>query len=151
MYWAISLTYTLLGTVIFWIILSNKWNKMDRLAQLSLQQLSVFHQIPHHPEYLDLKFSIVRHSFAFLLSSALIYWVKSDFVLTAILIINFLYCWLPISRYRYRKRDLAETASRQGGEATAHFLAIPVKDSFCVIVHSVICLALTFLLYAIRP
>lgn len=153
MYWLIALTWGLIGTIIFWSHLSQQWLKIDSLERLAVCTLSFFHSVPADADtgYLPLQFSILRHAFVFLISSILIYFVKTDFILTIILLINLLYCWLPISRYRNRKKDIAETASRPNGQATAQMLSIFVKDSFCTIIHSVGCAIILYVLYAIRP
>ena len=46
MYWAITVLWTILGLVSCWVILSNKWNKIDRLTQLALQTARIYHPIP---------------------------------------------------------------------------------------------------------
>lgn len=148
MYWIITVLWTILGLVSFWVILSNKWNKIDRLIQLALQTAKTFHSIPGDENYLDLKFSVLRHSFVFVLSSVLIYFIKSDFWLTVILIICFLYhgC-MTVIRYRYRKKELANTSSKE----TIEIIKIPINDSFAIVVHAISCLVFTYVLYAIRP
>lgn len=151
MYWAITFSWFIVGTVVFWSVLSNKWNKIDPLFRKVLQTSRIFHPVPGDSGYLDLKFSMLRHSIAFLIFSAIIYFVKVDFVLSIILFLNVLYCWLPISRYRFRKKDVAETAMRPNGQATAEIISIPVKDSLCTVTHAIISAILIWVLYAIRP
>lgn len=153
MYWIIALSWTIVGFVVFWLHLSQRWQKIDALSRLTVRTLGVFHPVPADAElgYLPLQFSIARHAFVFLVSSVVIYFVKADIVLTIVLLVNLLYCWSPISRYRYRKKDIAETASKPNGQATAQMLSIFVKDSFCTIIHSVGCIIILYVLYAIRP
>lgn len=148
MYWAITVLWTIVGLVSFWVILSNKWNKIDRLIQLALQTARIYHPIPGDENYLDLKFSILRHSFFFALSSVLIYFIKSDFWLTVILIICFLYhgC-MTVIRYRNRKKELESTSSM----ATIEVIKVPINDSFVIVVHAITCLVFTYVLYAVRP
>jgi hypothetical protein len=148
MYWAITVLWTILGLVSCWVILSNKWNKIDRLTQLALQTARIYHPIPGDENYLDLKFSVLRHSFFFALSSVLIYFIKSDFWLTVILIICLLYHgYMTVKRYRYRKKELESASSM----ATKEVIKIPINDSFVVIVHAIACLVFTYVLYGVRP
>lgn len=151
MFWIIALAWGVLGTALFWIALSIKWSKIDPLFQRMFDTFRVFHPIPGFPGYLDLKFSVLRHTVAFLISAALIFWVPINWISNIVLFLNILYTWMTISRYRVRKRDVDETAMRPNGKATAEIIAIPVKDSFCVVVFSVICTALLYILFAIRP
>lgn len=153
MYWIVTLFWAIAGSIVFWSHLSRRWQKVDSLYRLSICTLRTFHPVPAEPDsgYLSLQFSILRHAFMFLISSILIYFVKADFVLTIILLLNLLYCWLPISRYRYRKNDISETASKPNGQETARILSIFVKDSFCTIIHAVGCVITLYILYAIRP
>lgn len=151
MYWVIALSWFIGGTVVFWSVLSSKWNRIDPLFRRFLQTSRIFHPIPGDPGYLDLKFSVLRHSIVFVISSIVIYFVKIDFVLTVVLFLNILYCLLSVSRYRIRKKDVAETAARPDGQATAEIISIPVKDSFCAVVHALISAVLIWILYAIRP
>lgn len=150
MYWLISISWTFVGLIVFWITLSNKWKRIDRLTLGALHTVRIFHPIPGDTNYLDLKFSVVRHSVLFLIASALFYFVRSDFVLTVTLYASMVYHGIvPVQRYRMRKKHIADL--REKSDATAHFAEIPVKDSFCVVIHAIISLALTWVLYAIRP
>lgn len=150
-YWIITVLYFIFGTVTFWCILSSKWKKLDPFVVSMLDSFRVFHPIPGYPGYMDLKFTIIRHSVVFLLSAAAIYWIKAKFVLNCVLFLNILYAGLPISRYRARKKDLEETAKRPNGSATVSFISVPVKDSFCTVVFSVLCVVVLYILFAIRP
>jgi len=67
------------------------------------------------------------------------------------LFLNVLYAGMPITRYRRRKQDVIETAMRPNGKDAAAIISIPVRDSFCTVVYSVICSALLFVLFALRP
>lgn len=150
MYWLISILWVLVGLIVFWVTLSKKWNRIDRLTLGALHTVRMFHPIPGDDGYLDLKFSIVRHVLFFLIASVLFFFVKSDFVLTITLYVSFIYhAIIPYQRYRMRKKHIADI--RKKSDATAHFAEIPVKDSFCVVVHAIISLVLTWFLYAIRP
>lgn len=151
MYWIIALLWFFLGTIAFWVVLGSRWNKIDPIFQSVLQTSRIFHPVPGEPGYLDLKFSVLRHSIVFLASSAIIFWVKANFILSILLFINVLYCMMSISRYQFRKKDVAEAAMRPNGQATATIIAIPVRDSFCAVVHAVVCVILLYVLYAIRP
>lgn len=150
MYWTISILWSVLGTIAFCFFLTNRWNKIDPIYQQLLASSRLFHPIPE-PGYLGLKFSVIRHAFSFFISSVIIFFVKIHFIINAVLLLNLLYCWAPISRYRFRKKDVRETAMRPNGQATATAIAIPVKDSFCTVVHAIVCAVLLYVLYAIRP
>ena len=151
MYWIIAIAWCVLGTAAFWITLSTKWKRIDPLFQGMFETFRVFHPIPGFPGYLDLKFSILRHAVVFLVSAVLIYWVQVKWLINVVLFLNILYAWTPISRYKHRKRDVVETAMRPNGKNTAAIIAIPVRDSFCVVVFSVVCTAILYVLFAIRP
>lgn len=151
LYWSISLSWVIIGTLIFWCILSSKWAKLDPLFIRMLDTLRVFNPIPGHPGYLDLKFTLLRHAVAFLLSAVVIFFVKFEWILWVVLFLNVLYSYSSISRYRFRKQYIEESSKKPGKEAVTDFLAIPVKDSFCAVIFSVICSVLLFALYAIRP
>lgn len=150
MFWIITIAWFILGTAAFWIMLSIKWARIDPLFRRMFETFRVFHPIPGFPNYLDLKFSVLRHAIVFLASSALIFWVNTKWFISVLLFLNVLYAWLTISRYTHRKRDVAETAMRPTGKDTAAIIAIPVRDSFCVVVFSVICSATLYILFAIK-
>lgn len=150
-YWSISLLWGIIGLFIFWGILSAKWAKLDPLFVRMLDKFRLLNPIPGHPGYMDLKFSLLRHSFVFLVSAVLIFFVKVKFVLTITLTLNVFYAYSTVSRYKYRKRYLQETAREPDSEALVSYLAVPVKDSFCVVVYSVVCAIILYVLYAIRP
>lgn len=151
MYWLITGSWTILSTVVFWIILSFKWKRIDRLTFHAIQYSRKFHPIPGDPGYLDIKFSILRHSVFFLLSSVIIYYIKSDIVLTIILLVNLWYCWSSISRYKMRREIIKTKALDPDGKAAAEIISIPVTDSFAAVIHAIGCLVLIYILYAIRP
>ena len=151
MYWAIALSWGIGGTVVFWCVLSSKWNRIDPIFRQVLQTSRIFHPVPGYPGYLDLKFSVLRHSVIFLISSVVIYFIKINFISTIILFLNAIYCLFPICRYRFRKKDVAEAYARPNGQATAEIISIPVKDSFCTVAHAILSAALIGVLYIICP
>ena len=151
MFWIITIAWFILGTAAFWITLSIKWTRIDPLFQGLFETFRIFHPIPGFPNYLDLKFSVLRHAVVFLVSAALIFWINIKWVIGLVLFLNVLYAGMTISRYKHRKRDVAETALRPNSKDTATIIAIPVRDSFCVVVFSVICSALLYILSAIKP
>ena len=150
MYWIISILWSVLGTIAFCSFLTYRWNKIDPFWQQMLDTFRILHPIPG-PGYLDLKFSIIRHALFFLASSFIIFYVKIRFILNSILFLNVLYCWMPITRYKFRKKDVAEASARPSGQSTASAISVPIKDSFCTVVHAVGCVIILYILYAIRP
>lgn len=150
MFWIITIAWFILGTAAFWIILSIKWARIDPIFHRMFETFRVFHPIPGFHNYLDLKFSVLRHAIVFLASSALIFWVNTKWLISVILFLNILYAGLTILRYTHRKRDVVETAMRPTGKDAAAIIAIPVRDSFCVVVFSVICSAMLYILFAIK-
>lgn len=150
-YWVIALAWCVGGTFVFWCFLSFKWAKLDPFFVRTLDTFRTLNPIPGYPRYMDLKFTLLRHAVAFLISAVAIFFVKINFILTLILFLNVLYAYIVISRYRYRKRYLAETAKNSDSEALLSFISIPVKDSFCTVVFSVLCVVILYILYAFRP
>lgn len=151
LYWIIVLAWSVIGTLIFWFILSVKWSKLDPLFVRMLDTFRVMNPIPGYPGYLDLKFTVLRHAIVFIISSTLIFYVKVKFVLSIVLFLNLIYAYSTISRYRFRKQHLRDTARRPNSEATLSFISIPVRDSFCTVVYSVLCVVFLYVLFAIRP
>lgn len=152
MYWIVALLWSIVGTILFWGYLSKQWQKIDMLEKMSLRTLGIFHPVPADPDtgYLRLQFSILRHAVIFLFTAVLIYIIDSSVITTILLCLNMLYCWSPISRYRYRKQDMEKAASRPDGKATANLLSVFVKDSFCTVVHAISCMVILYILFAIK-
>lgn len=152
MYWTLSIAWFLGGLIVFWATLTKKWRSIDSLTLCVLRSARMFHPIPGDVGYWDLKFSVLRHTVFFLIASILFFFVKSDFVLTVVLAVSMLYHGvMPVQRYRVRKDHIASLYRDEESRASAEFCAIPVRDSFCVVVHAIITLVLTWILYAIRP
>lgn len=151
MYWFITLLWFIGGIVIFWSILSHKWNRIDPLFRQALQYSRTFHPVPGDPSYLDLKFSMLRHSVFFLISAVILYFSDSSFVLDIILFLNSLYATLSIFRYRGRKRELAALSADPEKHNVATMIAAPIKDSFCVVIHAILCPILIAILLIIKP
>lgn len=151
MYWFISVLWCVVGTLSFWIILSFKWSKIDVLYAKSLPTLTKFHPVPGHPRYMDLKFSLLRHALFFLVSSVIVYFVKLDIFLSIVTLLNLLYAVLTIYKYRYRKKYLLGIQKDEDHLALAQIMSIPVKDSFCIVIFSVVCYIVLMVLYLIRP
>ena len=145
MYWVITFGWTILGCLILWTLLSIKWNRIDPLISSMFHTMRRFHGTPGTEGYLDLKFSVLRHSVVFLLSALVIALFDSRFMTSVISFVNLLYCWMPIARYRYRKKELHSVRS-EGSAELAGFMAIPIKDSFCTVVHAVISTVLIYIL-----
>ena len=160
MYWTITLAVSLGGLLLLWAILSAKWNRVsganDPVCRTLNTQLinsvrAAEPWLPGDPGYLDLKFSVLRHAFVFAVSAVILRFVGYGFWETVITFVNLLYAWLPISRYRYRKKLLSETAARNRRDLREHpedadgFRAILrlhenlIRDSFVVVPYGVIC------------
>ena len=151
MYWFITLLWFIGGIVIFWIILSHKWNRIDPLFRQALQYCRTFHPVPGDPSYIDLKFSMLRHSVFFLISSVILYFSDSGFVLNIILFLNSLYAALSIFRYWGRKHELAALSADPEKRNVATMIAVPIKDSFSVVIHAILCPILITILLIIKP
>jgi len=149
MYWIISFSWCVVGTAIFWMSLSAKWRRLDTAKVLTIDTFRVLHPVaPGHKNYLDLKFTLLRHAAAFLISSIIIFFVNSSFLIKLVLFLNILYIWSPVGRYRYRKKYIKEIMNDEAKE-TVSFLNTLVKDSFCTVVYSVICVVFLYVLYGI--
>ena len=152
MYWTFTIAWFLFGLVFFWNILSSKWNRIDPLYRRMFQTLMILNPIPGHEGYLDLKFSVLRHSVVFIVSAALIYWFHdARFLLNTVLTLNLLYTFSVFSRYKMRRKHLDYVKNELGEEHTAEIIQIPIKDSKVVAIHAVICVVMLYVLYGIRP
>ena len=152
LYWLIATIWAILGAVIFWIVLSVKWSRIDRFQLMVLETSRILLPIPGHPGYLDLKFSILRHAIVFLLSAAIIYFLHNvPLLLYPLLFANTLYAMMTTQRYNARKQFIKDARNRPNGSAHADIISIPIKASFLVVIFSFACLALLFILFAIRP
>lgn len=153
MYWIITILWSIVGTLVFWQHLSKQWKKINPIDKMFIPDLSRFHSVPAEPDtgYLSLQFSIVRHAFVFLISALIFYFAKPSIVINILFPLNVLYCWSPISRYRYRKQDINRTAAKPDGKDTADLLLVFVKDSFCTVVHAICCVLILYVLLAIKP
>lgn len=149
MYWKITLGWAILGTIVFWISLSLKWNRTDYFNRSMFRTLQLFNSTPGSERYLDLKFSVLRHSLVFLLSAALIAWIDSGFITSIITYANLLYCLLTIARYRFRKKEVRNAINR-GEQELANFMAVPVKDSFVTVIHAVATVIILYILPVLK-
>ena len=145
MYWTISLGWSIVGTVFLWIILSNRWNRLDHFHRVMIRQIRIFHQIPGTDGYFDLKFSVLRHAVVFLVSAIFMSWARVGFFTTTITFLNLVYCYFPIARYRFRKKEVLN-AENEGSTELASFMSILVRDSFCCVLHAVISAILLYIL-----
>lgn len=153
MYWIITILWSIVGTLFFWRHLSKRWNKLNPIDKMFIPVLSRSHFIPAEPDtgYLGLQFSIVRHAVVFLISALVLYFAKPYVVISILFSLNTLYCWFPISRYRFRRQDLKETAASPDKAHYVDLLSALVKDSFCTVVHTICCVLILFILLAIKP
>ena len=111
MYWTLTVVWFILGLILFWNVLSSKWNRIDPLYRSMFRTFMILNPIPGHERYLDLKFSVLRHSVVFIVSAALIYWFHdARFLLNTVLTLNLLYTFSVFSRYRMRRKHLAPSA-----------------------------------------
>ena len=153
MYWIITLAWSILGTISFWIYLSKQWKNINSIDKMFIPVLNRSHFTPADPDtgYLGLQFSIVRHAVVFLISALILYFASPSIVIYILFPLNASYCWSPISRYRFRRQDLKETSASPDKSHYADLLSIFVKDSFCTVVHAICCVLILFLLLAIKP
>lgn len=153
LYWVISIAWTLFSIVFFCLFLTVRWKKLDPFDRISVDRLSILHSVPGNSElgYLDLKFSIIRHSVAFLATSFIFFFVKIQFILYIVLVLSSVYCWFPIFRYINRKKHLQETMLRPEGSAVARLIAVHIQNSTCTFVNAIIIGVLQFVLFALRP
>lgn len=155
MYWSITLLVSLGGAALCWSILSSRWRIVSGagdpvlrvIAPQLIQSARTMHPVlPGQPEYLDLKFSLLRHALAFFVSAGLLWLWDSRFWETVLLWANLLYAGLTAWAYSNRKQELQEIAL----ESTERIqLVIPtrlVRDSFIVVAYSVIAAASLYLL-----
>lgn len=167
MYWIITLSVSIGGLLLLWTILTAKWSRVtcahdsiDHRFQLSLIHTTRTLQpwLPGDPGYLDLKFSVLRHAFVFGVSAVILRFVGYGFWESAITFVNLLYVWLPISRYRYRKKMTEALAAenrrahRDNPEEAEGFREILklhnalIRDSFVVIPYAIVCWLSLYLL-----
>lgn len=152
LFWSIVLGWSLLGTAVFWWILNVKWSRIDHMIQDILDAASAVYQIPGHWGYWDLKFTLMRHAFVFLLSSVTIYFLhRVTWILTPVLLFNFLYAGLTLKRYLYRKKYVHEVEVEPDYELPTEIVMVPVRASIVAIVYSMLCTALLYVLFAIAP
>lgn len=152
MYWTLTVAWFILGLILFWNVLSSKWNRIDPLYRSMFRTFMILNPIPGHEGYLDLKFSVLRHSVVFIVSAALIYWFHdARFLLNTVLTLNLLYTFSVFSRYRMRRKHLAYVKYELKEQHTAEIIQIPIKDSRIVGIHAVICVVMLYVLYGIRP
>lgn len=150
-YWIITLVFTFVGTTIAWKILSHLWNKYDIITIRVLPDLRAGYYMPGDQNYLDLKFSLARHAFMFAVTAAIMFWIKSRFVLNIFFYGYNFYTASVISRYLRRKNILKELSTSAEEKALAEILTKPFKDSRVVLIYSICASVLVCILYAIRP
>lgn len=137
LYWTIALSFAFIGTAIAWKSLTYLWNNYDRLSAMAVTRFATFHGFPGHPNYMDLKFSLARHAFVFLVTSAIFYWAKSTVTLDIFYYLSFFYNISLIFRYFHRKKTIKDLSASGEHESLVGFLIKPLKDSKVVIVYSI--------------
>lgn len=139
MYWKIALVWLIAATSILWYVLSEKWKTLDEFEKVGIARFRMMNPIPGMENYMDLKFSVIRHALCFLISSLLIYYVNLSWIIYIVMAVNALYTLLPVLRYMNRKRYLEERSREsENSSAAVKYMSIPVKDSFCTVVYSVL-------------
>lgn len=167
MYWIITLSVSIGGLLLLWTILSAKWNKVacvndpfDRHFRPQLIHSSRTFEpwLPGDVGYLDLKFSVLRHAFVFVVSAVILRFVGYGFWEYIITFVNLLYALIPVNRYRDRKRMLTHAAAENRrrlqdnpdeAEGFGEMLKLHeelVRDSFVVVPYAIICWASLYLL-----
>lgn len=150
LYWIISIAWCIVGTAVFWYIMSSKWNKLDCFFVRTIDTFRTMHpNMPGHPGYLDLKSTIIRHAAATLVFSVILFFVDAKILVRILLFLNVLYACTPISRYKSRKKYLQDLRTAGHGD-TASILLPLVRDSFIPVIHAIICAVVIFVLYGIR-
>ena len=153
MYWFVTFFTSVILAVVFWVTLTRKWDKTAQkdgniywYADMIKMARTFDPDLPGFDSYMDQKFSLLRHSVIFLISSLVLYFLHGGFLENCILVGNVLYAYLSISRYRYRMRECVNAKSIEG-PAKQLRMAL-VKDSFITVIYSVVCsLSLFVLLY----
>ena len=167
MYWIITLSVSIGGSLLLWAILSAKWNRVahtnDPVGRTLYSQLissvrAMEYWLPGDPGYLDLKFSVLRHAFVFGVSAVILRFVGYGFWESVIAWANLLYALIPANRYRSRKRMLGLTAAENRRDLREHpedaegFREVLrlhealIRDSFVVVPYGFICWASLYLL-----
>lgn len=154
MYWTITLLYLFVGTISAWKYLTWLWNKYDPFTLRALPTLRAFgtgHYFPGDYNYMDLKFSLARHAFMFMVTAAIMFWVKSSVIINIFTWGYSLYTCSAVTRYLNRRNLLNEVAKRENEKALAETLMKPLKDSKVVVTYSICANIVMWILYLIRP
>lgn len=146
LYWIVVFTWGFACAVIFWCILSYRWKQIPPIFINAIRTGMMFHPIPGHSRYMDLKFSLLRHAVAFIVAAVLIYYVKNKFAQQMILFFCLLYADSRVYTYIERKKHLTTI-----DKASCEIYSITVYDSFYVVVYSILCVVFLYILYGIRP
>ena len=139
MYWFLTWLWSIGGTALIWNLLSMRWDEIDLLEQYFIKSARTFHRTPGMDGYMDLKYSALRRSIVFVVSSAIIYWFDSLFMWMLVSIVNLAYCWLSRFVYKERKAEVEKVARESETEDYARLLAIPVTDSHLVVLYTYGC------------
>lgn len=151
LYWIITLSFVLIGTVIAWKTLTNRWNEYDPITLSALPILRAGRNMPGDYNYLDLKFSIARHAVAFLITAAIMFWLPSS-VITNVFFFGYgFYTVSVVVRYTNRKGIIKDLNKTEEEKALAEMLSKPLKDSRVVMIYSLCAELAVLVLYVIRP
>lgn len=155
MYWFVVFFTSVILAAVFWVILTRKWDKTAQkseniywYADMIRMARTFDPDLPGFDGYMDQKFSLLRHSLIFLISSVALYFLHSGFLENCILVVNVLYAHLSISRYRYRMRECVQAKPIEG--PAKQLRTALVKDSFTTVIYSVICAFSLFVLLYLR-
>ena len=151
MYWIITSAFAFAGTIAAWKILTYLWNKYDPIIVRSLPMLRAGHHMPGEYKYMDLKFSLARHAFMFLVTAAIMFWVESSIIINIFFYGYGFYTASVIVRYIQRKDILKALSNEAESAALVEILTKPFKDSRVVLIYSICAEVVIFVLYFIRP
>ena len=150
-YWIIALSFTFVGTAIAWKTLTHLWNKYDTFTMQALPTSRAGTNMPGEVSYLDLKFSLARHAFMFLVTAGIFFWVQSPIMIKIFLYGYAFYTATAILRYLNRKATIKDLSASEETKGLAEWYTKPFKDSRVVVIYSICAELALFVLYAIRP
>lgn len=139
MYWLIALTVFIGGAIISWITLNHKWRKIVGYPSGLMEGMIQFTRtlnpdLPGHPRFMDLKWTIIRHAFVSIVSALLIYSLGDIGVVTWVICpLNFLYAFSVKGRYSYRKRMIAAMSAEREASLVELWTDLVNASKVCVV------------------
>lgn len=92
MYWVLLLLWCVGGTAVFWAILSKRWKGFGAIEESFISTSRVLYPfLPGSPGYMDIKYTLLRHSAATFISAVILYFVNNRFIIYLILFLNVFY------------------------------------------------------------